>query len=93
MTADEIERCRTKVAELRRRAANVARGELVHLVESIGWALRLKKGGHPVYEKKKPWRYPITIPAKVNRHLVNGILDRIEDDLDREDEEDKRGRA
>jgi predicted RNA binding protein YcfA (HicA-like mRNA interferase family) len=72
---------------MRRRAANVDRTQLVRLAESLGWTLRRKKGGHPVYEKKKPWRYPITIPAKVNRHIVNGVLDRIEDDLDREEEE------
>jgi len=78
MTADEIGRSRDELAELRRRSANVKRGEVEKLAVSMGWAFRPKKGGHPRYDKPGH--------RMLNRFTLEGILDQLETDLDREEE-------
>jgi predicted RNA binding protein YcfA (HicA-like mRNA interferase family) len=92
MDADEISRCRSDLQGLRRKTANIARDDVERLVLRLGYALRPKKGGHPVYVK--PGRLPLTIPGHrnaLNRFTVRGILDRLEEDLDREEEGQQHG--
>jgi hypothetical protein len=76
------------------RTANVDRDEIERLAVQLGYALRPKKGGHPVYVKAG--RLPIKIPGhrnRLNRNTVRGILERLEEELDRLEEELKRGRS
>ena len=87
MTAEQIARCREELAQLRRRPANVKRDEIERLALRMGYEFRLKRGGEPRYDK--PRRYPLAIPRHnpINKFTLKGILDRLEEDLDREEEE------
>ena len=91
MTAEEIERCRAELAELRRRPANAKRPEIEALALLVGYEFKPKSGGEPRYEKKG--RYPLFIPRHrtINKYTLIGILNRLEDDLEREEEEATRG--
>ncbi len=91
MTAGEIERCREELQALRRRLANVKREEVERLALSLGWQFRPKKGGHPRYDKAG--RAPLTIPGHrtFKKYTLAGILDYLEEDLDREEEEARDG--
>jgi predicted RNA binding protein YcfA (HicA-like mRNA interferase family) len=91
MTAAEIRRCREDLAQLRRQAANVRRGDIERLVLKLGYVLKPKKGGHPVYVKQG--RLPITIPGhqRLNTNTVRAILERLEQELDREEEDIQHG--
>jgi hypothetical protein len=92
MTAEELRRCREELAELRRQAANTNRGDIEGLTLKLGYVFKPKRGGHPVYTK--PGRLPITIPGhrnRLNKHTITGILGRLEEELDREEEALTRG--
>ena len=73
---------------MRRRTGNPDRNDLERLILMMGWQLRAKKGGHPVYVR--PGRLPITLPGHrndLNRITVMKILNRLEEELVREEEE------
>ena len=91
MTAEEVARCRQELAELRRRPANVKRDEVESLALRMGYQFKPKRSGEPRYDK--PGRFPLAIPGHktINKYTLKSILERLEEDLDREEEELTRG--
>jgi len=85
----QIDEIREEIGDLRRRSANVKREELENVAFRLGWQFRPKKGGEPRYQK--PNRYPLFIPnhRKLKKYTTGGIIDALEEDLDREEEERK----
>jgi len=84
MTPEQIEECRRELANLRRHPANIQRSDLENLALRMGYVLKPKKGGQPVYTKPGCW--PVTIPShgnKLNKFTVTGILDRLDEEIDR----------
>ena len=75
-----------ELKRLRRRAANVHPEELVSLARAVG--REVARGGKHPWKCKRPGRLPFTIPnhpGTLKPGTVHKILDRIEEDLDREE--------
>jgi hypothetical protein len=77
-----IEQLRKEIHDLKRRAANVSRDELVDLAERLGRKKRKASTKHPMYLSTLPNTYSLSIPNKPGKYTVISILKQLEGDVD-----------
>lgn len=87
MHGDQLQRIRRTLDGMRGRLGNIRARELANLAEQLGWKQR-RGGKHLTFSKEG--RYPLPIPVHGGKALkkmtAKSILDQLEDDLEKEEE-------
>ncbi len=96
MNPTTLKRLRRLLEKYRRQSkGDIASNKLEQLAESLG-RRRVSRGKHPTFESVLlPNSRPLTIPhhsKKLNRYVADDILMQLEEDIDRLEEQNEKGK-